>query len=126
MAGGRSRLAEIGLHPGESVMFSIRGRCMPGVAPRARVCRQRWYVPGDVVVVRRRDYFDAHRFLGYAPSRHGVVALTRADDAAEPDPAATADAIVGRADHPVRIKERFRAVRWYAHAIQRRLRTVLA
>jgi hypothetical protein len=48
-----------------------------------RVRRQRFYLPGDVVVVRRSDHWNAHRFLGYAPSVHGVVALTQADDATE-------------------------------------------
>ena len=122
MGGGRSSLVEIALYPGESVTFAIRGDCMPGLAERAHVRRQRWYLPGDVVVVRRRNYFDVHRFLGYAPGTRGIVALTQADVALEPDPAASIDAIVGRAEHDVTTLQRLRAAWLYAKAVQRRFR----
>lgn len=86
-----------------------------------RVRKQRWYVPGDVVVVRRRDYWDAHRFLGYAPSVHGALALTQADDANERDPAAPLSAIVGRAHCRVAVSDRLAALRKYARALIARL-----
>jgi len=85
MQGGRSSLANLNLQLGESVDFAVRGTCMRGLDHGAsvRVRRRRFYLPGDVVVVRGRDHWNAHRFLGYAPSVHGVVALTQADDATE-------------------------------------------
>jgi hypothetical protein len=86
---------------------------MQGLADQVRVRRQRIYVPGDVVIVRRRDHFTAHRFLGYAPSARGILVLTRADDAVAPDPAAMAGAVVGRAEHDVRLLQRLRALRHY-------------
>lgn len=85
------------------------------------VRRQRLYVPGDVVVVRRRDHWTAHRFLGYAPSVHGVVALTQADDAAQRDPAALASAIVGRAQCPVGTLDRVAALGKFGRALIRRV-----
>ena len=86
-----------------------------------RVRRQRVYLPGDVVVVRRRDHWNAHRFLGYAPTVRGIVALTQADDAAERDPAAPARAIVGRAQCGVMASERVAAFGKYARALMRRV-----
>jgi len=114
-------LAKLGLRYGESVDFTIRGRCMPGLADQVRVRRQRIYVPGDVVIVRRRDHFTAHRLLGYAPSARGIVVLTQADDAAAPDPAALASTIVGRAEHDVTLLQRLRALRQYLGALITRL-----
>jgi hypothetical protein len=114
-------LATLGLRYGESVDFTIRGRCMPGLADQVRVRRQRIYVPGDVVIVRRRDHFTAHRFLGYAPSVHGIVVLTRADDAARRDPAALVGTIVGRAEQDVTVSQRLRALRQHVGALIDRL-----
>ncbi len=118
-AWGQSSLASLGLQPGESVDFTLRGDCMRGLeSGRAlRVRRQRIYLPGDVVVVRRQDHWNAHRFLGYAPSAHGIVALTQADDADERDPAAPARAIVGRAEYQVTVSERMNASLRYARAL---------
>ena len=116
-------MTNLGVRPGESVAFAIRGDCMPvlGNGESVRVQRQRLYVPGDVVIVRRRDHWNAHRFLGYAPSRHGVVALTQADDATGPDPAALASAIVGRARCNVSVSDRLAALANYSLALIRRL-----
>lgn len=91
-----------------------------GNGQSVRVQRQRLYVPGDVVIVRRRDHWNAHRFLGYAPSRHGVVALTQADDATWRDPAALASAIVGRACCHVSVSDRLAALGDYGLALIRR------
>jgi hypothetical protein len=116
-------LENLRLRLGESVDFEVRGDCMRVLDDGAcvRVRRQRFYIPGDVVVVRRRDYWDAHRFLGYAPSRHGVVALTQADDADARDPAAPVTAIVGRAQRGVTALDRVTALGKYARALMRRL-----
>lgn len=126
MQGGWSSLANLGVRRGESVAFAIRGDCMPVLGNGESVCvqRQRFYVPGDVIIVRRRDHWNAHRFLGYAPSLHGFVALTQADDAAERDPAALASAIVGRARCKVSISDRLAALGKYGHALIRRLTKV--
>jgi len=122
MRGGRSSLADLGLWLGASVHFAVRGDCMRVLDDGAsvRVRRQRLYLPGDVVVVRRRDHWNAHRFLGYAPSVHGIVALTQADDAPERDPAAPMSAIVGRAQCRVAATDRVAALGKYARALIRR------
>jgi hypothetical protein len=116
-------LENLRLRPGESVDFEVRGDCMEALDDGTCVCvrRQRFYLPGDVVVVRRTDYWDAHRFLGYAPSVHGVVALTQADDVAVRDPAAVVSAIVGRAQCEVTASDRVTAFGKYARALIRRL-----
>ncbi len=88
-----------------------------GDGESVQVRRQRLYLPGDVIVVRRRDHWNVHRFLGYAPSVHGLVALTQADDASERDPAALASAIVGRARCDVRASDRLAALGKYARAM---------
>jgi len=123
MRGGQSSIANLGLQLGESVDFAIRGSCMNafGDGASVRVRRQRVYLPGDVVVVRRRDHWNAHRFLGYAPSVHGLLILTQADDAAERDPAALANAIVGRAQCETRVSDRLAALGKYALAMIRRV-----
>lgn len=99
---------------------------MPALEARdsVRVRRQRFYLPGDVVVVRRRDHWNVHRFLGYALGMHGLAALTQADDTPRNDPAATADAIVGRADCRVTVSDRCGALRNYASAVIRRFSEV--
>lgn len=116
-------MGNLGLRLGESMDFSIRGDCMQifDDGESVRVRRQRFYLPGDVVVVRRRDHWNAHRFLGYAPSFHGVVVLTQADDAAERDPATLAGAIVGRAQCEVAVSDRTAALGKYARALVRRV-----
>ena len=112
-------MASLGLGHGESVEFSVRGTCMRalGDGQSIRVRRQRLYLPGDVIVVRRRDHWNVHRFLGYAPSVHGLVALTQSDHGAERDPAALASAIVGRATCDVRGSDRLAALARYARAM---------
>jgi hypothetical protein len=126
MRGGRSSLANLGLRLGESVDFTVRGACMWGLdsGRPVRVRKQRVYVPGDVVVVRRLDHWNVHRFLGYAPTVHGVVALTQADDADQRDPAATVSAIVGRAQCRVAASDRVAACAKYARALVRRVAEV--
>lgn len=116
-------MVNLGLQPGEYVDFTVRGECMRGLESgrSLRVRKQRVYLPGDVVVVRRRDHWNAHRFLGYAPTVRGIVALTQADHAGERDPAAPADAIVGRAQCGIAASERLRAFGTYARALIRRL-----
>ena len=121
MAGGRSSLESLGLRLDETIEVAVQGNCMRALSDgeSVRVCRQRLYVPGDVVVVRRRGYWDVHRFLGYVLSAQGVAALTQADDAAVRDPAALARAIVGRADCRVTASDRIAALVNYARALSR-------
>lgn len=128
MQGGRSCLANLGLRPGEWVDFVVRGECMRGLddGSSLRVQRRRVYFPGDVVVVRQRDHWNAHRFLGYVPTLRGVLALTAADDSDERDPAAPASAVVGRANTGVTPLDRYHAFRKYAAALLRRATEVLA
>jgi hypothetical protein len=119
-------MATLGLRVGESVDFPLRGSCMPALAgvTRVQVLRQRTYLPGDVVVVRRRDHWNVHRFLGYAPSTRGWVALTQADDCVDADPAAPARCVTGRVACRVRIADRALALRRYAGALWKRARRV--
>ena len=86
------------------------------------VCRQRGYLPGDVVVVRGRGSWRVHRFLGYALGKRGVVVLTQADDAESPDAPSTASLVLGRADCQVTFADRLGAVGRYAAALARRVR----
>jgi len=120
MPGGWSSL---GLAVGESADITVRGTCMRSLndGSTVSVCRQHRYLPGDVVVVRRGDHWNAHRFLGYAPSVQGLVALTQADDSAEPDPAAAVAQIVGRVQCEVRASDRAAAVARYTRALGWRL-----
>lgn len=122
MRGGRSSLSSLGLQPGESVDFEVRGECMKvSWNPQAvRVHRRRVYLPGDVVLVRRRDHWNAHRFLGYAPSARGLLVLTQADDSDSRDPGAPAGAIVGRVDCEVTARDRLTATWRYARALMGR------
>lgn len=126
MRGGRSSLESLGLGVGETVDFTVRGHCMQILADgeSVQVRRQRFYVPGDVVVVRRRGHWNAHRFLGYAPSAHGVVALTQADRSGLDDSAAPVRAIVGRATCTTTARDRGAALRRYASALFRRVTKV--
>lgn len=123
MRGGQPSNVSLGLGFGESMSFTVRGNCMAALQDGESVAvrRHRFYLPGDVIVVRRRDHWNAHRFLGYAPSVHGVVALTQADASRERDPAALANAIVGRARCQVRLSERLAALGKYSEAMLRRL-----
>jgi hypothetical protein len=122
MQGGQSSLANLGLQLGESVEFTVRGECMQELdsGRSLRVRRQRVYLPGDVIVVRRSDHWNVHRFLGYAPSVHGIVALTQADADAKRDPAALLSAIVGRAQCEVTASDRVASFGKYARALIRR------
>ena len=123
MRGGQSSLANLGLRLGESVEFTVRGECMRSLTSgrSVRVRKQWGYFPGDVVVVRRRDHWNTHRFLGYAATVRGIVALTQADNADERDPAAPASAIVGRVQCDVSSSERAAACGKYARALIRRV-----
>ena len=123
MRGGPSSLANLGLRLGESVDFTVRGACMRGLEAGdvLAVRRQRVYWPGDVVVVRRRDHWNAHRFLGYVPTGRRIVALTQADDATQRDPVALASAIVGRTRHHVTASERTIAFARFARALIHRV-----
>ena len=113
----------VGLGLGQSMKLRVRGDCMRSIEDGAFVLvrRQALYAPGDVVVVRRRDHWNAHRFLGYAPSRHGIVALTRADASASADPAAPHSSLVGRVDVSVSRADRVGAIRAYVGAILERI-----
>ena len=119
MRGGQPSELNLGLRLGDSMNFTVRGSCMAAFDDGASVPvqRRRVYLPGDVVVIRRRDHWDAHRFLGYAPSAHGLLALTQADDSDSRDPAAPAARVVGRAQCHVSVRQRWVAVHDYGRAL---------
>lgn len=87
-----------------------------------RVRRRRLYWPGDVVVVRSRDCWISHRFLGYALGRRGLIVLTQADSSRHADPAARVNRVAGRVDCQVSRSDRALAVRRYGRALLQRLR----
>ena len=115
MGGECSSPMNLGLRHGEAIELRVRGMCMRGLedGSRIRVTRRRFYLPGDVVVVRRRDHWNAHRFLGVAPSREGWLVLTSADYGAGHDPPCALRQLVGRAEQPVTFPDRLRALRIY-------------
>ena len=61
----------------------VTGECMGNNLPdgsQVRLLRQRFYLPGDIVVFARSDqHMVSHRLLGFAPGRDGIKAITRAD-----------------------------------------------
>ena len=118
MRGERPGLRHLGLHPGDIWEFVIRGEYMPSFTngESVRVRRRRIYAPGDVVVVRRNDYWDTHCFLGYALTSRGIVALTQADNASHADAASVTAAMVGRVQCEVTLADRCRALGRYAKA----------
>ncbi len=109
---------DLGLRHGDVVGFVIRGSCMPSLTSGdpVRVKKRKIYAPGDVVVVRRNDYWDAHRFLGYAPSARGMAVLTQADSALHPDVVSTPTAIVGKVECDVTLADRCCALEKFAKA----------
>lgn len=78
---------------------------------------RRLYLPGDVVVTARAFNYQAHRVLGYRPSRKGWALITQADDSPEADPAVLASRVVGRIQVPVGLRDRARAIRRYGKAL---------
>ncbi|MDH3622974.1 MAG: hypothetical protein OEQ49_03805 [Myxococcales bacterium] len=123
MRGGPSSSVDLELRHGDVVEFVIRGSCMPSLTSGdpVRVKKRKIYAPGDVVVVRRSDYWDAHRFLGYAPTARGMVVLTQADSALHPDVVSMPTAVVGRVECDVTLADRGGALGKYAKAIVRRV-----
>lgn len=107
----------------QAMDFRVRGECMHGLreGERVRVRSRRIYAPGDVVVVRRADHFNVHRFLGYAWSLRGVRVLTQADGDTLPDPASLPRAIVGAVDTSISTRERVRSIVRYGRAVSRRV-----
>ena len=104
---------------------TVHGGCMePAIASGSTVSvvDRRWLVCGDVVVARRGGRFEAHRFLGYRPSRTGLVAITQADDATTPDTAVPIAHVIGAVDQRVSIPERWAALLNYGRALAHRLR----
>ena len=114
----------LGLENGETVQIRVRGDCMSGLEDgrRIEIIRRRFYLPGDVVVVRGADRLRIHRFLGYVPSRGGLVVLTQADDCSQSDPAALATRVIGRARCNVSPRQRLEAFAGFLRAIVRRVR----
>lgn len=78
----------------------IEGSCMHAVIPRGsdvRVERSSWYLPGDIVTVRRGETgIVTHRALGYLPGRGGWRLLTKADQAAGTDAPVPLASVLGR------------------------------
>ncbi|MEM7138239.1 MAG: hypothetical protein AAF500_16785 [Myxococcota bacterium] len=108
---------------GPGAEFVIRGSCMDCFEDGERISLsvRRFLLPGDPVVVRRANHFSAHRFLGYAVGRHGLVVLTQADHDTFPDPAAPVEAVIGVAEVHVALQTRLESLRRFARAIARRL-----
>jgi hypothetical protein len=92
----------------EPIAVRVRGACMPGTVDDGEVVSvraSRWYLPGDVVVVRGAggDLL-AHRVLGFVPTwgpRRGdgvsrVDVVTQADTASYPDRRVSLSAVLGR------------------------------
>jgi hypothetical protein len=79
---------------------TVRGNCMaPLIADGAtvQVCARRYYLPGDILVVRgARGGYLAHRLLGAIWRRGGLRYLTCADAGNLPDHAALPSAVLGR------------------------------
>ena len=123
MRGGLSSLGNLGLRQADVLEFRIRGECMPSLThgESVRVQRRKTYAPGDVVVVRRNDYWNAHRFLGYALTGRGIVAVTQADSAARADAPSLTTAIVGRVQCEVTLADRGLAFGRYARAVVKRI-----
>ncbi len=113
----------LGLSHGEAIDVRVRGMCMRGLEDGAqiRVRRRRFYLPGDVVMVRRMDHWNVHRLLGVAPGRHGWLVLTSADFGARHDPPRPVQELVGRVEHPVTFRERLRALGGYFRASMQRV-----
>jgi hypothetical protein len=124
MDGGISSFGHLGLHLGETMSFRVRGECMRGLhdGEQVTIRKRRFYLPGDMVVVRRRDHWNVHRLLGYALGPQGYVVLTQADSATQADPASQASVIEGSTVYPVSAAERWIALRRYAQAIWLRAR----
>jgi len=89
---------------------------------RVRIVRRRFYAPGDVVVVRRKDHWNIHRFLGYAWGSNGLVALTQADDATWHDPPAPVQRMLGRVERRVPVVDRIASARSFVVACVRQIR----
>lgn len=108
----------LGLSHGEAIEVRVQGTCMRGLENGAwiRVRRRRFYLPGDVVMVRRLDHWNVHRLLGVAPGRNGWLVLTSADDGARHDPPRPLRQLVGRVEQPVKFRDRLRAVGGYVRA----------
>ena len=103
----------------------ISGDCMApklNAGAKVTVKSATVYLPGDVVMARRGKRFEAHRFLGYRPSRVGIVALTQADNQTHPDTAIPTRQVIGRVDQKVSVGDRGKAALRYVAALSRWIR----
>lgn len=65
-----------------------------------RIQKRRYYLPGDLVTVRRGDSaLVTHRLLGYLPGPDGWRLITRADAAREADAPVPLSRLLGRVTH---------------------------
>ena len=82
------------------VSLWVSGQCMAPLLESGvmiQVIRQRFYWPGDPVVVHAADgRLLGHRLLGFYPRARRLRWLTQADNARWPDAAVPADRIIGR------------------------------
>ncbi len=78
----------------------VNGNCMGNLLRngcRVQLARQRFYLPGDIIVFGRGDQrMVSHRLLGFSPGRHGWIAITQADREARPDAPFSVDRILGK------------------------------
>jgi signal peptidase I len=110
---------------GEDVTLRVRGDCMEplfrdgdSVTVRAR----RAYLPGDVVVFRRRGGdLAAHRVLGLRRVEGMPALVTRGDRCVEHDAPVPFDEIIGAIQLPVAISTRIVAVSRFVTILLRRL-----
>ena len=115
MRGECSSRMNLGLRHGEAIEVRVRGLCMRGLedGARIRIRRRRFYLPGDIVMVRRMDHWNIHRLLGVAPGRRGWLVLTSADYGARHDPPRPLQELVGRVEQSVTLQDRLRALGGY-------------
>ena len=127
MGGGWSSLGRLGLRRGDVTNFVVHGSCMPALehGSSVQVRTRSFYLPGDIVVVRRNRHWNVHRLLGYAPSRaHGWVVLTQADNGRHPDPPSSAAMVTGQVLEEVTMRDRLLAIARYVKALWLRVGSV--
>ena len=78
----------------------IQGDCMSPLildGARVRISRQRFYLPGDILVFRAaNNRLTAHRLLFFFPGRDGIYCVTRSDMGTIPDKPVQLEQIIGR------------------------------
>jgi hypothetical protein len=104
-----------------AVPLRIRGGCMvPALEDGSAVMvrARRFYFPGDVLVFRTKaGQLAAHRMLGW----RRAALVTKGDGCEIHDAPVASQAILGAVELPVRVRDRVRALRHFAHIVVRRV-----